>query len=583
MKLFEFRHLITSSVFLLISICNHASEITSRKECVPLNYDDVIKLECVLSVGCSNDTFCSLRLKLSDDFKGSMSIDQLSLFRDNFKITATSPDTVIYLYPVLDKDRRICDFVSEYPLKLTDNYQVCIPAGIIRIKPEVEEVDEIDIDEELLCSMSVAGAWHKKGDTWAQPAMFSVIDDDSLDGQIPSSSPDPHTYGYYSLLYPLLESLGLKGNLAVEGRRTGISSNPPYLNDNGKTLVRLQDEKGWDLLCHSMVCLGERMDNWLVDSLNTPLALKIFEEGPNYGVNSRTVSVYDMQTHKQYWPNAQNVEWEETPQRYIKPYVADYSTHKDLFYNPEYDIDWHWGEWKRRAEELGINPVGFVTHNSTSSHALVPEIMKVFPYGLSDVASININYTPMLSSGVRSGLEGQSLAGYDGNSKDNTFNQTHYKKFCAQIDEALEKGGWIVFNLHTYRDCWKNSLPGKLVSEGGNYPDEWVIPMKDMDSANDPLSPPSQLGISEWSEWYPCPGTRLEMMWKVLKYAKERGLRNVTCGEGFRIMGNKSSFGYFNKSHKIGKDSSGLLDTEDVYPHYIVSPAGEVSYYNYLY
>lgn len=325
------------------------------------------------------------------------------------------------------------------------------------------------------------------------------------------------------------------------------------------------------------------MDNWLVDSLNTPLALKIFEEGPNYGVNSRTVSVYDMQTHKQYWPNAQNVEWEETPQRYIKPYVADYSTHKDLFYNPEYDIDWHWGEWKRRAEELGINPVGFVTHNSTSSHALVPEIMKVFPYGLSDVASININYTPMLSSGVRSGLEGQSLAGYDGNSKDNTFNQTHYKKFCAQIDEALEKGGWIVFNLHTYRDCWKNSLPGKLVSEGGNYPDEWVIPMKDMDSANDPLSPPSQLGISEWSEWYPCPGTRLEMMWKVLKYAKERGLRNVTCGEGFRIMGNKSSFGYFNKSHKIGKDSSGLLDTEDVYPHYIVSPAGEVSYYNYLY
>ena len=206
----------------------------------------------------------------------------------------------------------------------------------------------------------------------------------------------------------------------------------------------------------------------------------------------------------------------------------------------------------------------------------------MFPNGLSDIGTININYPPMLSSGVRAGLEGQSMGNYDSNSKDNTFNETHYKKFCAQIDEAAEKGGWIIFNLHTYREVWLNSLPGALVSEGGTYPDEWVIPMKGMDSAKDPLTPPSHLGISDRSEWYPCPGTRREMMWMVLKYAKEKGLKNITCEEGFEIMGNKASVGYFNNGYRFGMDYLGLMDTEDVYPHYMVSATDEMSYYNPL-
>ena len=174
-------------------------------------------------------------------------------------------------------------------------------------------------------------------------------------------------------------------------------------------------------------------------------------------------------------------------------------------------------------------------------------------------------------------------SGYNGDSTDNTFNDDHYRSYCAQVDQAVENGGWIIFNLHAYRDCWKNSLPGALVSEGGSYPDEWVIPMKGMDSANDPLDPPSHLGISNWSEWYPCPGTRLEMMCNVLKYAKERGLKPVTCSEGFRIMGNKVAVGYFNNGFKFGMDITGLIDSEEIYPHYIVSATDEVSYYNPLF
>ncbi|MDE6512153.1 MAG: hypothetical protein K2L00_08715 [Muribaculaceae bacterium] len=572
------------SAMTLLSYASYcvAEGSASQIKCRPLVYDEVIQPKINLYINSDNDTLCTFRLELTDDFKGTLSLDPLATFLGGVKATAVSYGTLVYLQPMIDKDRRVCEFVSEIPLKKGQGFRIDIPEGLLIIKPDFMEVDELDIDGELLSTLSVGGAWHKAGSAWSHQGMFSVIDDDSLDGQIPDSKPVYYTYGYYSLLYPLLEGLGLRGNLAVEGKRIGINNTKPIFNENGKTLVRLQNEKGWDLLCHSMECLGDRTDNWLVDSLESPLARQIFEEGPNYGCHPLTVSVFDMKSRKQYWPNAEKTAWEETPKRYIKPYVADYQSKKNLFFNQQHDIEWHWKEWKNRAEEFGIRPVGFVTHNSISSHSLVPEIHKVFPYGLSDIGTVNINYPPMLTSGVRSGLEGQSMAGYNGNSTDNTFNKDHYKRFCAQVDEAAEKGGWIIFNLHTYRDVWLNSLPGALVSEGGKYPDEWVIPMKGMDSANDPLTPPAHLGISDWSEWYPCPGTRLEMMWKVLKYAKEKGLKNVTCSEGFNIMGNQASVGYYNRGYKFGMDYFGLIDTDEVYPHYVVSATDEVSYYNPL-
>lgn len=582
MKLSYSFGIVSILILSFLSSFNSAGKDISASICTPLEIDSVLCLECIKTSTSSNDTLCSLRLRLKDDFKGSLMLNTLAIKTQNLKILATSDTQSITLAPAIDQRRRRCDLVAESPLNISENYEIHIPSGILIIKPDVIEVEEIDIDTQSLESLSIAGAWHKPGNKWTHQGLFSIIDDDSLDGQIESSKHGEYTYGYYSLLFPLLESLGLKGNLAVEGRRIGINIDPPCLNDNGKTLIRLQNEKGWDLMCHSMECLGENMNNWLVDSLDSFLANKIFEEGPNYKVNANTVSVYDLQTHKQYWPNPENNEWVETPSRFIKPYAADFYLNKEVIYNHQYDIDWHWGEWKRRAESFGLHPVGFVTHNSISSHALVPELRKVFPYGLSDLGTLNINFPPMLSAGVRAGLEGQSLGSYDGNSKDNTFNHSHFKKFCAQIDETLKCGGWIIFNLHTYRDCWLNRLPGMLVSEGGSYPDEWVIPMKGMDSANDPLSPPAHLGISDWSEWYPCPGTRLEMMWKVLKYAKERGLKNVTCSEGFEEMGNVISVGYFNNGHRVGTDYFGMWDTDEIYPHFLVAASGETFYYNPL-
>ncbi|MDE7349982.1 MAG: hypothetical protein K2N25_02855, partial [Muribaculaceae bacterium] len=529
-----------------------------------------------------NGEVYNIIVNLVDEFKGIMSLND-DFIRDHNLKAYVSSDSIIYLTPLMDANGRSCMFSPAVPV--TDHPDsIIIPSRFFEVIPSgYVEVDEIDIDEDMMLELSIAGAWHKKGYEWKDKAgMFSIIDDDSLDGQISSSVPITETYGYFSILYPLLESLGLMGNLAAEGRRIGLNQIPPRPNDNLKTIRRLQDEKGWEILSHSMDCMGERLNNWLVDSLNSTLANEIFATGPNNGVRSTTVSVYDLKTKKQYWPNSDNTSWTETPSRFIKPYVGDYSTKKEVMYNPDFDIDWHWGEWKRAATECGIDPKGFVTHNSTSSHAMVPGIMRYFPQGFSDIAAKNINTIPMLSTAVRSGLEGQSMKGYDGSSKDNTFNTEQFNAFCSQIDEAAEIGGWIMFNLHAYRDCWKNSLPGMLVSEGGSYPDEWVIPMKGIDSANDPLTPPACLGISDWSEWYPCPGTRLDMMWQILKYAKQKGLINVTSSEGFKAMGNKKAAGYFNNGYKFGMDDRGIVGTRDIYPHYVVAANDEVFYYNTL-
>lgn len=548
-------------------------------QCISLTSDDILTLRNDIALGSDGESVSKLSLHLADDFNGKLWLNETNGFNAYGRFKAILPDTVICLTPILAKDHRSCLLDSESPIPYDTAIRIDIEDGAFEISPEYIEVEDIDLDENLLSSFSIAGAWHKKGSAWTHPGMFSIIDDDGLDGQIKSST-DAGTFGYFSLMYPLLENLGLRGVVAGEGRRMGLSGATPEPNDNFRTLVRLQNEKGWEIMSHSMICIGEILNNWKVDSLTAPLAKELLTAGPNNGEDASTISIYDLQTKKQYWPNADNTSWVETSSRFIKPYIGDYATKQAILFNPDYDFAWHWGEWKRAAIEFGLDVKGFVTHNTTSSHYLVPGIMEYFPQGFSDLSTININTPPLLSSAVRAGLEGQSLKGYAGESKDNTFNEEHFKAFCSQIDEAAESGGWIVFNLHAYRACWRNYFPEALVSAGGTYPDSWVVPMRGIDSANDPYTPPAKLGIKDWSEWYPCPGTRLDMLWRLLKYAKEKGLINVTSSEGFAIMGNKKAYGYFSKGQKIGQDGKPTIGIRDKYPHYIVGANDETYYFN---
>ena len=98
---------------------------------------------------------------------------------------------------------------------------------------------------------------------------ISLIDDDTIDNQIPSSlggsSPTAKTGGYFSVLLPMTLSLKSKHNkpvpvgLACEGHRVGLTSfkefNDDYnktLNINGQAVKWIAENMGWDILNHSM-------------------------------------------------------------------------------------------------------------------------------------------------------------------------------------------------------------------------------------------------------------------------------------------------------------------------------------------
>lgn len=456
-----------------------------------------------------------------------------------------------------------------------------LPESFLEIQPDVVEVDSIDIPTEELYTLSVCGAWHKDGSEWNGQSMFSFHDDDGMDGYIPSSSPrGGMKTGYFSILYPVLESLGVRGCVSLEGRRAGWHYGGN--NVNARILKRMQDELGWEVQAHSMTCIGEVLNNWYVDHMQAPVVDKLLRSAENYGPeNQNSVSVYDGSAGIQYMPLADRSGWVEADSIRIKPYIGDYETKKSIFFNPDYSVNYQWGEWFECAKLNGIEGRCWVAHNTSSSHANVPLINSICPNGFADMGYLLYNLPPLMSTVTRMMLEGQVLPGYKGeNDPDNTFNEDHYLFFRNKIDEAAKYGGWIVMGCHAYRPCWKNSLPGALVSEGGDYPDEWVEPLAGVDPLSDPLTPPERLGIKDWSEWYPCPGTRLDMMWQLLKHAKEIGMINVTSSEGFDRIGNKIAIGYYNKGYRIGQDAIGIIGTRKYYPHYVKGANEEESYYN---
>lgn len=501
------------------------------------------------------------------------------------KISTAGDNDTIRLIPVFSDDNKTCDLCVDVNLERAD-YKLVIPQGYFIIEPGgYIEVDDVDISPEILENLTVGGAWHKTGSPWKGTGLFSFHDDDGYDGCL-ASYDGIYRQGYYTLLYPMLESLGIRGCISLEGRKAGWAGEPNKhfrYSDNTLLAKRMQDERGWEVMSHSMTCIGEILNNWVVDSLDSPLSMEILNASNYSGpLSAATTTVYSKETGKQYCPTADGQWWEESAKEMIKPFAGDYRTRKVKLYNPDYDAEYQWGEWFRLAEANGINGRSWVMHNGMSSHGFTPTIAEICPQGFTDMGLIHINEVPLMTVANRMLCEGQMFGGIPAeSSEDNSYNIDQYEWLKREIKEAHERGGWLIMGMHAYRKCWKNSLPGALVSEGGDYPDEWVLPMDGVDPLLDPLTPPARLGITDWSEWYPCPGTRLRMMWDLLKYALEIGMVNVTSDEGFQLMGNKHSAGYFTKGTKIGYDAMGIEGTCSRYPHYVEGANGEVYYYNH--
>lgn len=59
------------------------------------------------------------------------------------------------------------------------------------------------------------------------------------------------------------------------------------------------------------------------------------------------------------------------------------------------------------------------------------------------------------------------------------------------------------------------------------------------------MKPNDDSNLESWTAWYPCPGTRLFQLWKLLKYAKGKGVSFMTISENLGRMQNKVEGGYF--------------------------------------
>lgn len=410
--------------------------------------------------------------------------------------------------------------------------------------------------------------------------MFCVHDDDLIDMNIPTSLPSSwmNGGGYLTTLYPLLQSLGLRGNLAAEGQRMGFLSSTPQLNSNGEIAKELQDKRDWEIMAHSMMARYEYV-NYLVETLDSDLARTILENSTYAGVASNnTTSVYVSSENKNYMVNA-NKEWVEVPTPYIKPYIKNYQTDSIIMYNPTFPIWYQWGEWLKIATQLGFKTKCWVTPGGTTSHANVKLINRYIPWGFGNVSISQVNVPPLTTTIVRLPMEQQP--GYIGQEDpDNSYKPELLESWKKVVDEAVEKKGWVIFALHAYRPCWLNKLPGSLVSEGGTYPDEWVYPARNPTEYPDNyLEPPTEKGINNWSDWTPCPNTRLYMLYEILQYAKEKGMFNVTSTEAFNKIGNLINVGIFLKGGSWNFDKN-LITNKLNYQHYIVGADGSQDYFN---
>ena len=455
-----------------------------------------------------------------------------------------------------------------------EQYMVIHKHSVSPILLNVNEVDSITFltTNPNLDSYSLPARWYVE-----QMPMFSLHDDDAIDIYIPSSKVTSAWMmgGYATLTYPLLQSLNLKGCISMEGQRVGFTDNIPCLNYNGQVIKHLQDHHGWEVMSHSMTARYVSAV-YAVDDINGSLANEILENARYAGVNSMlTTCVVDTIAGVNYIPNATCTAWQTLPFEYIRPYVMDYKTNHVIAYNRTYPVEYQWGRFMELSTKFGIDIHSGVMPATTGSHAIYPLIQPFLPNLFDQGTAPFCNQPPLPSYVMRKSME---PSGGEQN-PDNHYDSKTLNEWKALIDEAVRKKAWLVFYMHGYRPCWLNKIDDELVSRGGTYPDEWVHPILPEDDIMKAIdTPPARLGISSWSEWYPCPGTRLSMLYELLKYAISKGLLNVTSKEGFECMGNIYAVGYYNKNGQAGQNVYNIEGTKNNYPHHVLGIDGSEDY-----
>ena len=99
-----------------------------------------------------------------------------------------------------------------------------------------------------------------------------------------------------------------------------------------------------------------------------------------------------------------------------------------------------------------------------------------------------------------------------------------------------------------------------------------------MDENNYWENPPARLGITSWAEWYPAPGTALDMLYKVLEYAISRGVHFASTEDALKQYGNILTIGHYNKNNQTYTPDTKMTIPASYNNYCVIGANGSVIY-----
>lgn len=471
------------------------------------------------------------------------------------------------------------------------------------------------------------GTFQQEGVSIPTVPTIVIHDDDTLDNQIPTSyvrgateSTRPTTTaqgGYASILYPLLKSLNVRFKdkinatdnkiicgLAAEGQRTGLTKlygqNDEFtgkLNSNGEIVKKLAERAGWEVMCHSMTA-RYISQNYLVNGLTSDFANEVLQNGVWRGdLYWGTTTCYDTVTKKNYQIKQDKSGWTELPKAYIKPYCAvSRQSNSQLVINPTYSVKYQVETWFDRAKIAGLPYLEKVGVNWGDSHSIW-HMRESLKYADVFFARYDLNTIPLDTnihrffynpSASRNGV-------VDNYGYYNVYTELEYKRMTDKIDECIEKNALLVLSSHvnapensnfyfSYYDYPTERTGDRLNYRDDNYNPQWTVPLlydelMSIDENNYWEIPPARLGISNWGEWYPCPGTTMALLYDSLIYAINKGVRFATSKECIEDFGNLVNIGLRYDQSDLWAADARLGDIPEENKSYcIIGADGSIDY-----
>lgn len=428
---------------------------------------------------------------------------------------------------------------------------------------------------------------------------LSIIDDDTIDFQIPSSRGEAtfnpafaRLGGFFSLLLPVSLSLQAKHGInapvgvACEGQRVGLtkyrSSDDTYseLNANGLAVKFLHDRMGWNVFNHSMTAqLPQR--SFFVDGIDSELADTILAQGYyEADLSFENTMVIDRLTGKWYEVNSTKTSWvERTPtKKYAQPFYYEYinaddptADHKgQVYFNRDFDFEYSWGQWFKRADALGLPYERVIVHNGQTTSVYTIYAGRKFADFSVNTKGI-YNYPPIAASVART-----TAANAAGN---NVWNDAWVDQNLNILQECVNNKYWVVYMSHVNERSFRNYYedgqsypapdPTKPALRGydANYPSEWIIPLNHEEiqdiigeNVHDYINhPPERLGITSWADWHPAGGTQLAAFYYILDQAASLGIEICSPMDGWKTHGNILNLGVDRNGQTYNFDSASAV------------------------